>query len=236
MSNEYLPRLLHVALCVVGFTLSALLAAFVPYPAASMAGGVLMAMFFIFGLALFLLWYAHRQEDIRARRMSTDRMTPLAQVLQYAGRLSPEQAAIVPKLTYEMQLAVTVGMSSARDVSLVTGGGLIPYVWIEYYLRHCGPTYLYPVRRFQDDTPNRAYAEAFTHWLLERRYVTPANGNETYAWMTVETPLILRQDIDLDFFLQYQNNANGQAKQYVDRMPADAPEPEFDEQGYASAT
>jgi hypothetical protein len=137
---------------------------------------------FFLGLAWILgVWVGFWREARFAQ--ST---TPMLRILEAARGLTPEQAAVVPQLSFGAQVDIVVGDDGPR-YHLWTPGGHVPWEFLEGFLRRCSMTYLEPINRYMDETPGRLYARLFTDWCVMKGFASPATGPHPAAWMDAQS-------------------------------------------------
>ena len=70
---------------------------------------------------------------------------------------------------------------------LITSQANIPYRFIFEFLQACSFTYLYPINRYSDKTPERMFAEVFTAWCILRGFAIPASGPHPAQWVSSDS-------------------------------------------------
>ena len=154
------PRLSTVffysLLAIIGLAVSIYAPAYAPISGLVVALGIFLAA------AALWNWLAMRLNSYHERKRIADRITPFSAACNAASALTPEQAAIVPRLTYQMQVEVTIGAHAELGFVLATPGGPVPYTWIDDFLKNSGVTHLRPIGSYSDKTPGRLFARAFT--------------------------------------------------------------------------
>jgi hypothetical protein len=125
---------------------------------------------------LMVIAWSHRE------RMDANAVTPFSKAAQLVRGLTPEQIAVLP--SFEQMVRVGHVLTNAGVESfLITDRANIPYRFIIEYLQASSYTYLYPINRYSDKTPERLFAETFTAWCILRGFALPAVGPHSAQWV-----------------------------------------------------
>lgn len=165
-----------------------------------------------FGWFLTLIsWISVFLDERYQRRVYAHNLTPFAFAVQQVARLTPEQAKLIPALSYDLTVATTVSNDGQIGFSLLTPNGAVPYEWVAGFLQASGVTTLNPVRNYRDRSTELQFAVALTDWLVANRYAVPASGNQPAMWMSADSRPLLESRLRLWELLAYahHNGANG---------------------------
>jgi len=145
--------------------------------------GGLAVVFLIGSIASAINWILAEwtERDAEIRRNQT--ITPRLMELQAAARLTPEQAKVVPQITYNTEIGLIPGADEEPQYVLITAGGSIPMDWIYDFLLDSGVTYLRSINTYADKTPGRLFAQLFTDWCIRQGLAVPSNGPHAAAWV-----------------------------------------------------
>lgn len=157
--------------------------------AAAMGAG-----FGLFGLAALWGYWAEVSNELYIRRRRAEMETPMSFACELASRLTPEQAALVPKFTHD----VAVGFDGRTGFYLLTEGGPVPYEWLKGYLERCGVWQMYPIRSYPDGSQGRRYARAFIEWCEHYRFAKGPVGPNPATWVDEGSKQRLMQAIMVD--------------------------------------
>lgn len=169
-----------------------------------------MALLVALGLGLVLLvggWNLWAVvETARYERVRlTDLESSYTLALSRAAALTAEQAAVVPRMLYEVEVTVVQGAQRELGFVLATAGGPVPYEWIAWFLRDCGVLHLRAIGSYSDKTPGRLYVVAFTQWLVDRKYAAPAAGNRSAVWLGEQSKAEVMVDLRLYEVLSFMH-------------------------------
>src|SRR3972149_6303718 len=120
-------------------------------------------------LALLWRWGGLALAEMRQAWRAGSAVTPYLEILRAASHLTPEQAALVPRMD-EAGIAYDVRDEDLR-LYLVTPGVLIPWDQVERFLRVSSFTELFHIGWTSDKTPERRYIQAWSlygMWLGKR--------------------------------------------------------------------
>lgn len=177
------PSIIGIVLCGIATSLFVMLAYLIPQEYIQLGVIGLAIVFFSAGGVLLVEYMAYRWLEIRGEYKHQEAISPTYLAIKAASQLTPEQAAAVNHRGGPAEIAM-IDTREGVTFSLSTPTGLVPVEWIDDFIKHSGFTELTPVRFYSDGTPGRAYAVAFTDWLVSRKFATPANGPNPARWLT----------------------------------------------------
>lgn len=174
-----------------------------------------MALLISFGLGLALLaglwnfWAVVETARYETRRRA-ELESAFSLALSRAAALTPEQAAVVPRMMYEVETMVVQGARREIGFVLATAGGPVPYEWIAGFLADSSVLHLRAIGSFADKTAGRLYAQAFTQWLVDRKYAVPSNGNKAALWSDEQQREKVMRDLRLYELLSFSHMEVGE--------------------------
>jgi len=128
-------------------------------------------------------WLSYHSAADFTDRQHARAVTPLTEALKAAGKLTDNQAASVGALyVHEEGIAFDIDGEEWLPY-LITPNGLVPFAFCLEYLRRSDSIHCMAIRDTSDGTPRRAWAQAYTSYLVAKKLALPREeGPYPAAW------------------------------------------------------